>query len=67
MLATPWCTDVVETTFEDGKDERIPKFYCPLHNNNIIEYPIPPDANPPKEGETDPPNSESDPKEESTE
>ena len=44
MLATPWCTNLVETEFEDGKDERIPKYHCPLHNKDAKKYPIAPDA-----------------------
>lgn len=60
MLATPWCTDVEKKKFENGKDEKIPKYYCPLHNEDTTKYPIPPDVKLPDDDDSDPSNSDTD-------
>ena len=64
MLATPWCTNLVETEFENGKDERIPKYHCPLHNKDVKKYPIAPDAKLPESDENDPDNPQTPPENE---
>ena len=61
MLATPWCTNLVETEFEDGTDERIPKYHCPLHNKDSKKYPIAPDAKLPENEEPDLPQPQPEP------
>lgn len=54
MLATPWCVHIVETTFEKGTEDKIPKHYCNIHNKDVNKYPIAPGANPPKPEEEKP-------------
>lgn len=61
MLATPWCTNLVETEFEDGTDERIPKYHCPLHNKDSNKYPIAPDAKLPDSEKPDSPQPQPEP------
>ncbi|MGE9896200.1 transglycosylase domain-containing protein [Anaerovoracaceae bacterium SGI.195] len=54
MLATPWCTHIVRTTFEKGTEDKIPKTYCPIHNKDTKKYPLAPGTAAPEQNEEKP-------------
>lgn len=42
LLATPSCIHLVETTYEFGTEDQIPKYYCNIHNPDVTKFPIDP-------------------------